>query len=96
MNATTPLQAAIDQIGLTAVARTCGVSHQAVRKWQRQGRMPRTEWTGETAYAAAIEAATGGQLTKLQILSVWDQLDMGEQSLTLSPPAAPQEQTHAG
>lgn len=71
MDIPNPLQAAIDQLGLTALARTCQVSHQAVRKWQRQGRMPRTEWTGETGYAPAIEEATGGKVTKDQLLSAW-------------------------
>lgn len=71
MDIPNPLQAAIDQLGLTALARECKVSHQAVRKWQRQGRMPRTEWTGETTYATAIETATGGKVPKALLLSAW-------------------------
>lgn len=38
------------------------VTYQAVLKWARLGRLPRTEWTGETHYARAIAAAVGGKL----------------------------------
>lgn len=71
MEAPTPLQVAIDQVGLTQLAKACGVSHQAVRKWQRQGRLPRTEWTGETAYAAAIEQATAGEVKRDVLMAKW-------------------------
>jgi hypothetical protein len=71
MEASSPLDRAVDQLGLTAMARVCGVSHQAVRKWQKAGRMPRTEWTGETAYAAAIEQAAPGVVTKAELLAPW-------------------------
>lgn len=40
------------------------VTYQAVRKWAAAGRLPRTEWTGETRYAEAIEAMLGGGFTK--------------------------------
>lgn len=32
------------------------MTYQAVRKWEKT-RFPRTEWTGETEYAAKIAAA---------------------------------------
>lgn len=51
---TNPVTLAIDHLGLTPLARACGVSYQAVRKWQRLGRFPRTEWTGETDYIACV------------------------------------------
>jgi transposase-like protein len=71
MEALTPLKAAIDQVGLTQLAKACGVSHQAVRKWQRQGRLPRTEWTGETTYATAIEQATAGGVKRDLLMAKW-------------------------
>jgi DNA-binding transcriptional regulator YdaS (Cro superfamily) len=74
MNATDPLQRAIDLMGLTCVARECKVSHQAVRKWQRARRMPRTEWTRETSYSEAIESMTRGQVTREELLSAWPQV----------------------
>lgn len=44
------------------------VTYQAVLKWARQGRLPRTEWTGETRYAKAISAAIGGQIKVRELL----------------------------
>lgn len=40
----------------------------AVNKWLRAGRLPRTEYTGETNYAAALERATKGQVTAEALL----------------------------
>jgi predicted lysophospholipase L1 biosynthesis ABC-type transport system permease subunit len=50
----------IKQVGLTPIARACAVSPSAVHKWQTRNRLPRTEWTGETAYAARIAELHGG------------------------------------
>ncbi len=41
--------------GIRAVAERTGLSYEAVRKWTKVG-LPRTEWTGETAYSKAIAA----------------------------------------
>lgn len=64
------LEEAIELLGLGPLAALLGVSYQAVRKWQRAGRMPRTEWTGETDYAARIETATGRKVTRDRLLTV--------------------------
>ena len=71
MSIATPLQSAIESVGLTRLARELGVTHQAVRKWAAAGRMPRTEWTGETTYSIRIESLTGGSVTRAQLLSRW-------------------------
>jgi hypothetical protein len=42
--------------GPAPVANLCDVSRPAVDKWLRKGRLPRTEWTGETDYASKIAA----------------------------------------
>jgi hypothetical protein len=43
-----------------AIAEICGLgTYQAVNKWVIAGRMPRTEWTGETNYVEKIFQATG-------------------------------------
>lgn len=55
--ATSPITEAIAAVGLQSLAKACGVTYQALRKWESRGRLPRTEWTGETNYAAAISAA---------------------------------------
>lgn len=43
------------------------VTYQAVMKWLHQGRLPRTEWTGETCYAAALSDAVGGAVSAEEI-----------------------------
>lgn len=52
-----PITKAIEVVGLGKLAGVCGVTYQAIRKWERAGRLPRTEWTGETNYARKIAAA---------------------------------------
>lgn len=44
------------------------VTYQAILKWARQGRLPRTEWTGETQYAKAMAAAVGGKIKVRDLL----------------------------
>lgn len=44
------------------------VTYQAVLKWARQGRLPRTEWTGETRYAKAMSSAVGGKVKVRELL----------------------------
>jgi hypothetical protein len=68
---THPLSSAIRLIGLGNLAKELKVSGQAIRKWERAGRMPRTEWTGETSYAEQIEQLTAGQVTKARLLAPW-------------------------
>lgn len=80
MDTSPPLDRAIDLVGLTALARECKVSHQAVRKWQRAGRMPRTEWTGETRYCHVIERVTLGRVTRGELLQAWPVREAGEVS----------------
>lgn len=63
------LDEAVQLLGLQPLAKLCDVSYQAVRKWQRAGRLPRTEWTGETDYAARIERATEGKVTRAALLT---------------------------
>lgn len=63
----TQISEAVKIIGLRPLAEACGVSYQAVRKWEKNG-MPRTEWTGETSYSETIESLCGGRVTKAQLL----------------------------
>lgn len=42
----------------------------AVNKWLRQGRLPRTEYTGETSYALALERAVGGKVSADALLAL--------------------------
>lgn len=61
---------AISIVGLAQLARVCGVTYQAVRKWEGNGHLPRTEWTGETSHAEAIERATGGEVSRTALLAM--------------------------
>lgn len=54
--------------GFTAIGKICGVSYKAVSKWAIAGKPPRTEYSGETNYAELISAATGGQISKDDLL----------------------------
>lgn len=54
---------------VSGVAQVCGVSVRAVYKWLKAGRLPRTDYTGETDYAKKIADATGGKFSALQILN---------------------------
>ena len=62
------LTKAIEIVGLSALARGLGVTHQAIRKWEAAGRLPRTEWTGETSYAGRIAAMTDGAVSRDELL----------------------------
>lgn len=54
-----------------AVGAACGgLSGKAVLKWKSNGKPPRTEYTGETNYAALIESATNGQVKKHELKPV--------------------------
>ncbi|WP_244651979.1 helix-turn-helix domain-containing protein [Pseudomonas viridiflava] len=49
---------AVDAVGgLTAAAKICGKSYQAVNKWRKTARLPRTEYSGETLYAQRLAHA---------------------------------------
>lgn len=66
-----PLSFAIETIGLGKLGAELRVSGQAIRKWEANGRLPRTEWTGETRYAEKIERLMEGEVTKAQLLAKW-------------------------
>lgn len=61
---------AIQIVGLSKLASICGIRYQSLQKWQAKGRLPRTDWTGETNYASRIEEATKGVITRDQLLNL--------------------------
>ncbi len=66
-----PITEAKEITPVKAIAVACGVSRQAVDKWERFG-MPRTEFTNETDYCAIISRLTKRKVTKARLLS-WTQ-----------------------
>lgn len=53
--------------GIARIASACGVTYQAAKKWVDTGRLPRTEWTGETNHAERIVVllqAEGSPITR--------------------------------
>ena len=40
--------------GPIQAAKVCGLSRQSIDKWIARGQLPRTEYTGETSYAASL------------------------------------------
>lgn len=75
-NTNNPLNRAIQQAnggkrtgGLTRIANACGVTYQAVRKWRRDGRLPRSEHleVGRTHYAERIAAIPGVTVTAAEL-----------------------------
>lgn len=54
-----PITKAIDLVGLQPLASACGVTYQAVRKWERT-RAP-------SERCREIEAATGGKVTRYEL-----------------------------
>lgn len=51
------LEAAVALMGVRTIAAIVGRRYQAVQQWRLRGRLPRTEHTGETNYAALIAQA---------------------------------------
>jgi ribosomal protein S11 len=71
MNTLNVIEAAVAVLGgYEKTGRICGVSGKAVQKWAKAGRLPRTEATGETDYAAKMAAADAdGRVNKESLLS---------------------------
>jgi len=42
-----------------AIARACGVTAVSIHRWRNAGRLPRTDYTGETCYGEIIAGAVG-------------------------------------
>lgn len=71
-----PVSEAIGIVGLKPLAEGLGVTYQAVRKWERDRRLPRTEHTGETRYCETIEALTAAKVTRARLLE-WSSRSRG-------------------
>ena len=63
-----PLERAVDLLGWQSLSKALAVSHQAIRKWIEAERLPRSEFSGETDYAAIIECKTAGAVKADELL----------------------------
>ena len=59
-----PIKTAIVAVGgVSKAARLCGVSSRAINKWVAAGKLPRTDFTGETQHAVNLARGADGQFT---------------------------------
>lgn len=56
--------------GVPACAAALGVTPRAIYKWLARGSLPRTEYTGETDYAAKLAPITQGRFSVMEIHSI--------------------------
>lgn len=63
------LKKAFNTISIYDLSCELGIAYQSIQGWCRRGRLPRTEWTGETKYAEKIEKITNGEVSKEELLS---------------------------
>lgn len=64
------LEDVIKTVRVSVVADVCGVSQRAIYKWMDNGKLPRTEYTGETNYAEKIAHASNGLFSADVILTI--------------------------
>ncbi|NUB85126.1 DNA-binding protein [Escherichia coli] len=64
------LQLSKSSIYSTKPSDVCGVSQRAIYKWINNGKLPRTEYTGETNYAEKIALASNGLFSADAILTI--------------------------
>lgn len=60
---------AIAHIGLTKVGNRFGIWPSAVQKWRDQRRLPQTELSGLTEYAAGLEELSDGKYRAAEMLA---------------------------
>ncbi|NUU68463.1 helix-turn-helix domain-containing protein [Enterobacteriaceae bacterium BIT-l23] len=60
----------IKGVGISEVAKACGVSERAVYKWLKNGFLPKTEFFGKTEYAKTIEGISRGKYLAEDLLDV--------------------------
>jgi hypothetical protein len=66
---TSTVASAIDHIGLTKVGNRFGIRPSAVQKWRDNARLPQTDLSGLTEYAAGIEELSLGRYPAAKLLA---------------------------
>ncbi|OOR85879.1 hypothetical protein B0181_11850 [Moraxella caviae] len=54
--------------GRKKVADIFGLTYVSVAKWEKKGRLPYTDYIGETQYAATLARLSNGAFTQEQLL----------------------------
>lgn len=65
----TIVASAIDHIGLTPIANHFDIWPSAVQKWRDLGRLPESDLSGRTEYAAGIEELSEGEYPAEKLLA---------------------------
>lgn len=70
---------AIDHIGLTKVGNRFGIRPSAAQKWRDNGRLPQSDLSGLTQYAAGIEELSEGKFSAAKLLAetreAWERME---------------------
>lgn len=60
----------VKSIGISEVAKACGVSEMAVYKWLKNGFLPKTEFFGKPQYAVKIQEISHGKYLADELLNL--------------------------
>jgi hypothetical protein len=60
---------AIEIIGLNPLAAACSVTRQGIKRWQKNGRVPKSDFVWETNYCDIIEVESLGKITREELLN---------------------------
>ena len=64
------IKKAVKLIGRSALSKAIGVTQPGIIRWEKNGRMPRTEWTGETNYCEVIVKMSKGEVKRKDLLKL--------------------------
>jgi hypothetical protein len=67
MNPITMAIAKVNHLGV--LSKIVGAQYQQLRLWEKRGRLPRSEFTGETRYARGLSRACGREVSPREILA---------------------------
>ncbi len=62
------MKKAFKLIGKTALAKHLGVRYQSIDQWIVAGKMPLSEYSGDTMYSTTIQRVTKGKVTVTDLL----------------------------
>jgi hypothetical protein len=60
---------AISIIGINKLASLCSVTRQGIKRWEKNGRVPSSDFVWKTNYCDIIEAETNSEITREELLN---------------------------